>query len=47
MVDSDTQSPVFKKQMSRIGSLGYDAVIESPGASEMESSRMDNDPDPE
>lgn len=47
LVDSDTQSPVFKRQMSKIGEKGYLAAIESPGASERGSSRMEDDPDPE
>ena len=47
LVDSETKSPVFTRQMSKIGERGYLAAIESPGASEMGSSRAEIDVEPE
>ena len=47
LVDSETKSPVFTRQMSKIGERGYLAAIESPAASEMGSSRAENDVEPE
>ena len=46
LVDSESQSPVFTRQMSKIGQHGYRAANESPGASELGSSReVDLDPE--
>ena len=47
LVDSETKSPVFTRQMSKIGERGYLAAIESPGASARGSSRAENDVEPE
>ena len=38
LVDQQSQSPVYKRQMSKIGESGYRAAAESPGASDDEQS---------
>jgi len=43
--DANTKSPVFTRQMSKIGEQGYRAAVGSPGASDHDVSEIGPEPE--